>query len=76
VGVQKPGFLRKYWVSARRFGKKPGFFGGVRLYLLREGWGEAFGYKILGWFQKLSPECFSPTGTCDFASFLAMTLKS
>jgi hypothetical protein len=26
-GVQKPGFLQKYFVTSRRFGKKPGFFG-------------------------------------------------
>jgi hypothetical protein len=26
-GAQKPGFLRKYLVAARRLGKKTGFFG-------------------------------------------------
>ncbi len=28
--AQKPGFLQKYLVVTRRFGKKPGFFVGVR----------------------------------------------
>jgi len=26
MGVQKPGFLRKDFVAARRFDEKPGFF--------------------------------------------------
>jgi len=25
MGAQKPGFLREYFVAARKFGKKPGF---------------------------------------------------
>ena len=30
MGVQKSGFLRKYFVTAHRFDKKPGFLVGVR----------------------------------------------
>ncbi|TAF70105.1 MAG: hypothetical protein EAZ09_19585 [Oscillatoriales cyanobacterium] len=30
MGAQKPGFFTKYFVAARRFAKKPGFFFGVR----------------------------------------------
>jgi hypothetical protein len=35
MGAQKPGFLRKYFVVASRLDEKPGFFGEVDAWVLR-----------------------------------------